>query len=214
MQKFNNIKEFISFKEKCVFCKTPLIPILTNFTGISKGIPIIKSKLIDNYFVFDIKHISYSITLKAKCHINSLTNEINFIIDYDNSYRYFVGRRYDHFMINDIIEVFENLRPYIELICNNKKCHMNYYSCSNVLSCERIDSLYINNILKIKPLLLLWECCNVDKFWVQNSCDSKVTQIYSTIDSNTKPIETPFIDFNLFDGDKLKNRIKTVLTFT
>jgi hypothetical protein len=191
---FNNIKDFLNIKSKCSFCQTILTPIFTNFTGLYNYIPLIVSKLNDNYFNFNLNYISCSMSVNVDINLNIINNELIYSpISYP---------------INQIIDVFESINPHVELVCCNKFCSMNYYICSNILSCKRSNS----SNLKIRPLSLGWECCNVGKFWIQNVNNN--TNIYSTINENLNPIKVDFIDFNLFGKDKLENRIKTIIAFS
>jgi len=190
-----SIKEFLKSKEYCIFCNKPLKAILTNFIGKGKQIPIISSKLENNQFNFDINYYSSFLSLKTKCSIDIETNDIVFNPISEN------------LTYTEIIDIFESFKPHIEIICNNKLCHMNYYLCSSILKCNR------NLDHKIKPMNICFEACNVNKFWIQNDFFKRKTSIYSTNNININPIIIPILNFNDFTETKLRSRILTTVTF-
>jgi len=173
------------------------------------AIPLIKAKVKDDAFSFNIKYCSVGINIDIMASVNIHTN--NVIFDVPPSF-------YEDVISKPkLIDIFEGLMPHVQLRCVNKNCNMNYYSCSDNLKCVcpswHTGYLDWSNI-KIEPFFEYYESCNVDKFWVQNDIIYGVTRIISTANSQLNPIVIAPIDFNAFDKDKLKNRIMTIVTFS
>ncbi|MFA6609033.1 MAG: hypothetical protein WCT07_03965, partial [Candidatus Paceibacterota bacterium] len=143
-------------------------------------------------------------TVNVDGQLNIYSNELRFNKKRDNTAD-----------ITKIVEIFQMYKPHIVLSCENKKC-MNYAIHSNFLTCEAFDeSLHdIIGYVNIKPFLMYFECVDIGKYWVQSDYIYNTTRIMSRNNSNMAPIETPFINFELFDSNKLKNRILTIVTFT
>lgn len=210
---YKNIAEFIGYKQVCPFCNQSLKPLLTNFLLFENKLPVFNSKIKDNSFIFNIRYTSISANIKAKGAININTNELTFDIDsssdYDGSVDYV-----------KMIEVFEHLKLHIQLECSNKSCGMDYYCCSNVFSCERAKKEWgggyynFGSNTRIKPFLLYFDACNIDKYWIQSDSIYNVTRIISTANPVTTPVTTPFIKFDSLDKEKFKKRILTIITFS
>jgi hypothetical protein len=196
---FENIEDFINAKDRCIFCQSPLKPVLTNFTGHEKGIPIISSALRNNNFVFRIKHDSPSMNIHAVGTINIRSNDIDFCLVPNHPFGTFA-------MLHQTVEAFEGLSPHVELRCSNKKCKKNYYISSSIFK--------VISERKIRSFLLYMECFNMDNLWVQNDWISNHTYIYSENNVDAEPLKIPFINFESMDSCKLMSRIKTIVTFS
>lgn len=194
--KFNFIEEFANIRDHCLFCNTNLEFIFTNTLGIAKpSIPLIKSKRKNNEFVFDLEYNSARSHVNTKVTINTQTNRLSFSPEAQGA-----------------VAALESLSPHVELQCPNKKCKMNYYLCSSAFSVyvDGADFSY-----RISCFRLEWECFNVNRFWVKNDYVHKTTDIYSKIDDfNHKPIMMPMLDFQAIDGDKIANKILTMINFS
>lgn len=170
---FNKIREFIELKNSCVFCGSSLEPMLTNFIGHDKQIPIISSTPKNDRFEFVFNHTTMYLHLKMNVSININTNIITTDIDPSSfTSDYFDRNSVTH---KQACEAFESLKPHLELVCTNKNCLMEYYLCSSVLKFTDLCSdafvdrfPNFSNQSLISPFRLYWEACNVGKFWVQN----------------------------------------------
>jgi len=214
---FNKIREFIELRDKCVFCGSKLEPMLTNFIGHDKQIPIISSIPRDNKFEFSFSHTTMYLHLKMNISIDVDTNIISMDID-PSSY---TSEYYDYKSVTQrqAIEAFESLKPHIELVCTNKHCFMEYYLCSSILRCTPpiVDPGKFHNFIEqssIGSFRLYWEACNVGKFWVQNDWGKERTNIISTSNPEAGAISFPIIDFENFNSEKLHHRIKTLVNFS
>ena len=171
--------------------------------------PHINAKVKNGMFVFDIKYTSASQDINATGTIDIHTNELKFDIHQTE----------DNIHYTDVVLVFEGLKPHIQLRCDNKKCKMNYYYCSNSLVCERASKRwnghYYNyaDYTRIRPFLSYYEACNIDKYWVQTDNIYGMTRIISTANPDSDPITIDPINFSSFDKDRLKTRILTIVTF-
>lgn len=214
---FNNIREFIELKDKCVFCGSKLSPTLTNFIGHSKQIPIINSVPRNDRFEFMLNHTTIYLHLKMNVSININTNVITMDID-PSSY---TSEYFDRHAVSQkqAREAFESLKPHIELTCNNKNCHMEYYLCSSVLRCTNPspETGWFPNFSEqssISSFRLYWEACNVGKFWVQNDWSKGKTNIMLTSNQDAGILSFPIIDFDNFNSEKLYHRVNTLVNFS
>ena len=193
--KFNYIEEFLNIRQKCCFCNIKLDFIFTNHFGVARpAIPLIKCHIINDEFIFRFKYDSFNLNIDSLIAVNVKTNSICY-----------PGNRFE------IVKKLQELSPHVELQCINKKCKMNYYLSSSSFK------IYETNIGKyvIEPFRLEWEAFNVSKYWVKNDYPNKTTDIFSTTDDfNHKPIIMPLIDLQSMSGDKIKNKILTVVTFS
>ncbi len=203
---FSNIWKFIDFRDKCVFCGSKLSPVFTSFV-IRREIPTFKSRLVDNYFLFSLKNVNRHSIVDVKCKLNILSNEL------------FIEKQPAHTSSgNNTIELFEMHKPHISLSCDNKKCGLNYTVNSNFITCDRLSNKYVGTdfieYTTIRPFFMYFDSINIGKYWVQSDYIYNTTRIVSNKNPDGDPIETPFINFELFNKDKIKNRILTVVTFT
>ena len=196
---FLNISEFVSIKDTCIFCGTKLKIILTNYV-LTCRTTLFKSVLNENQFNFKIKYWIASSIVDVSCNIDIHSNLFTFKRGPINT------ANTDH-----ILEVFEMYKPHVILSCPNKKC-INYAIHSNFLTCS-LCKFAEKDFVTIRPFLMYFESVNVGKYWVQSDYIYNTTRIISTTNSDATPIETPFINFETFDSNKLKNRILTIITF-
>lgn len=209
--KVYSIKEFLDIKEKCAFCNEPLKPNLSCYSShlnTWKNTPTIISKFNNNNCNFDINYDSISVHIKANVSVNLDSDELSFNVDPDSYYH----NNYV-FCNSSIIDVLSHLKPYIILECNNRKCKMNYYICSN--------SFYIYSCLDdkcfIKPFRLYYDACTIDKYWVQNDWIYNKTNILRLQKPDSDGIKIPLIDLvnsKKIDKDKFCSRIRTIVTFS
>ena len=201
---FSNINDFIQFKQKCVFCKSQLVPLLSVFE-----IPGFNYKIKNDKFIFDIKYTSANQNINAIGSLDVNTNELKFDIIPTE----------DNILYTDVIPIFERLKPHAQLCCNNKKCGMNYYCCSNPFICEQASSRWgghyynYSDYTRIKPFGIYYEACNIGKYWVQNDIIIRKTKIISTTNPSSDPIIISPINFESLGKDKLKTRVLTIITF-
>jgi len=204
---FPNISEFVYVRDSCVFCGTKLKITLTNYI-LNGGTTLFKSVLNKNQFNFGIKYWTAPSIVDVSCSIDINTNDFTFKRGPINT------ADTDH-----IIETFEMYKPHIVLSCPNKEC-MNYSIHSNFLTCShcKVSEKYIEKdfveFVTIRPFLMYFESVNVGKYWVQSDYIYNTTRIISISNPDGEPIETPFMNFETFDSNKLKNRVLTIVTFT
>jgi len=205
---FNNVREFIDHRNTCIFCKTPLIFRLTNYVlnfPIGK-IPVLYSKIEEDLCTFKFAYTAPNINVKATGHLDVSTNILSFDMAADSNYE---DRNANDF---DMVEIFEQFKPYVELCCRNKTCKTNYYLASDVLSC--IPHVSKRNHLKIPGFLLFYEACNLDKYWIQNDWITGATYIVSKSNPTGEPMKIAQLNFDDFDKAKLEKRICTLVTFS
>lgn len=193
--KFNYIEEFLSIRDRCIFCNTKLDFVFTNYFGVEPSLPLIKAKWKDNSFSFDFKYTTFSGDTDNFINIDTKHNVIT------------LSGQHKLYAIRQLSE----LSPHVELQCLNRKCKMNYYLCSSIFKFreEEIDDYRVN------PIKLEYESFNISKYWVKNDYFNKTTDIFSTLDDyNHKPIIVPMIDIHSMSGDKIKNKILTLITFS
>jgi hypothetical protein len=200
-QVFNSIAEFIQVRTHCVFCQSPLVPELSNFSGANfKNIPLFTAQLKNDIFEFHLKFSSYETTIDTTGYLNAITGKLEF-----SEYEYFGD--HSHNYPNVEVEIFTSFSPYISLNCENIECKMNYYAASDILKVRLNEHI-------IKPLTFNWESFNYKKLWVQNDWVNMKTLIYSTNKQDSDPIKNSLIDFKDYDKEKLLTRIHTLVTFS
>lgn len=197
---FNNIKDFISIKKTCPFCSSKLKPILTNFIS-TVGMPMLKAKLENDSFKFNLKYFSKDLNIKANLNLNIIDNELSIIIDNDANIAI-------DWMIVKII--FENMSPHIQLICNSRKCKMSYYLSSSFIKSKIIDG-YMNYFI-INPIHLNMEVFVHNNLWIQNDWKNNSLNIYS-VDNKSNPIQSRIIDLES-NKDKILNKIMMLVNFS
>jgi len=194
------VKDFLKTKERCIFCETLLTPMLVNAIGVSglagRGIPKLKANLENNCFTSPLKYYGERVSFEGTV-----------VIDVD---RNTVWYRHDNtFLVslNDVLNIFMDMHPHIQLSCENKKCKLNYYLTS--------DQFKLDHDLTIYPIGLFTECFTFDNLWVCNHYLHDYTMIYHKNNLiGAAPLVVERIDFNSFAPSKLLTRIKTISVFT
>lgn len=191
---FSSLKDLIDYKLNCAFCHNKLIPILTNFTAISGGIPTLNCKYKNDFLNFDLKVSSAFINVDCQVNINCQNNEIKFSNNFaDKS-----------------VEAFEFIRPHLEMYCSKRVCGLKYYLSSDSLQCEKKgDFSYW-----LKPPRLYFECFNVGKLWIQNDFQNNITNIFSNTTGLPIPIQMDMLELDTMNKDTVINKIKTQINFS
>jgi hypothetical protein len=205
-KKHRTIEDFIKIKDKCIFCQQFLTPILTNLFGHQiPNIPDIVSCLYNDQFQFRIKYDAFYYSFDANITIDIKDNR--FISYYINA----SANCLDNYVTN----AFLSMKPYIELVCENKECRMGYYLQSSFVT--------MDDNRTIKQITLLSENFILDKWLVSNYSDyykysniNHYTWIYPRTHSSDpgNGISCPHLDFETIPKDKLINKIRTIVNFS
>lgn len=218
MKKFDCIKDFTTIKEKCIFCDTPLIFVLTNWFGVNKpGLPLINSSLKNDCFNFKFKYNSPSANINTEGSLNVITNIVTFRDP--SKFPLTVSNPVD-VMAN----VLGSLHPHVELQCNNRKCKMNYYVSSDAfafhihrMNPENDESFNPDtDTVFVKPFPLLMECFTIKNLWIQTNYIDKTTMI-AILDEGATPdksVIVPQLNFDNLSKEKIINKVKTMVTFS
>lgn len=205
MQKhFDNILEFTKLKDKCLFCGSALRAELSNFIGIRrKGLPLLNSPVQDGKIHFNIKHTTESYDISADGVIDIQNNVLFF----------FMPEEADTPNLDQHVarQAFDDLKPYVDLFCPNKKCKYQYHISSYILDVKRHATL---NAWNIGPIKLFLEGFHSGNLNVQNDWRKEETNIYSLLNEDAEPIKVPIIDFEEMGKERLLTRISTIVTFT
>jgi hypothetical protein len=198
--------DFVKCKEQCLFCKTPLRAILTNFVGLDRDfLPIlnIHVPIKPCRFTFQIHHITSSYDIKANGMIDTRNNTLIFTLPKSNPETSSIDRHLAK-------QVFDDLRPHFDLYCNNNKCSFRYHLASNILQVSHSANSCAWVIAPIKLYLEGFEIqhSNVINDWIRGE-----TQIHSTI-REVDPIRMPIIDFEQMPINLLLTRIATIKTWS
>ncbi len=205
---FKSVEEFFGVKERCVFCQSKLKIVFINFSRSVDNIPIIKAKVRENKFSFNLKHVSDSFELDVKTEIDIKTNVLKFSCTEENDpWKLDLEKDKDRQRLAQ--QVFENLGPHVELYCPNRKCKMKYHICSDIFKLMRDEDQ-----LKIKSIRLYMESFVLPKLWIQNDWIFSSTNIYSTVNLDADPLRTPLLDLESLGKIKIINRINTLVTFS
>jgi len=188
---FNTIKDFIKIKEKCPFCKINLTPILTDYNG-GKYLPRVNSKLTNDNFIFNFEYYSRTFNVQTKVIVNIIDNSVYF--KEANSY--------------DVVDLFESIVPYIQLSCENKLCKMKYYCASSIFHFI-LDN---DNKITISPICFMAESCSNNNLCVYSYPADNISHIFTKKCST--PIQTQYLDFELYGKEKLLSRVKTLIVFS
>jgi hypothetical protein len=204
IKKYGTIQDFIKIKEQCIFCFQPLSPILTNLFGHrAPSIPEIVSHLYNNQFQFRLKYDGDFSDFDVSATIN---------IE-DNRFSYYHGG-YSNIRDGAVGDVFTSMKPYVELVCENKECKMGYYLQSEFLWVERDNS--------IRSVGILSEAFVLDQWWISNNynnltpytCTSIFSRTHKIVGQANPPVICPRIDFEAISKEKLINKIRTIVTFS
>jgi hypothetical protein len=204
MDKFKTILDFTKFKKNCVFCQTPLRASLTNFIGVrDSGIPIINSHLKDGTFDFVINHTTDSYSVEVDAVVEARSNIVLLTCKPTDT------PSVDEYIA---IQVFDGLRPHIDMYCANKSCKMKYHLSSDYFKLVKVSN--VKSAWEIKPISLFLEGFQTKTLFIQNDYSHSFTYIYSLKNENADPIKTSLIDFSSMDKEKLLNRIQLLVTFS
>jgi hypothetical protein len=206
-RQFDTMFDFTKLKDKCLFCGGKLRVSLTNYIGSRyNGLPVLNATIESGRFVFNIKHTTQSYHVEANGVIDILNNKLVFDIP--------KGSDTPHIDERVAKQALDDLRPHIELSCDNRKCKSHYHLSSTTLDIKR--SNFNDNIFTwvISPLKLFIEGFKTHNFDVQSDQLTGHTYIFSNTNENADPIIVPIIDFDTMGADKLLNRISTIATFS
>lgn len=186
IRKFKNIKEFISHKSKCPFCKRKLKLVFDcyihlYFTHFNL------SKNILTFNLYPAQQYCHIIFSKIKIELNILTNEFK-IHSTDSS-------------IKNVI--FQNA-PYIGLQCNSRSCTSRYLISSSIIKQRQ------NKLCKFKNDCEAYFTSPID--YIHNIFDDKYTKLFS-VKSDADPLTIPKINIESTSPEKLKKIISLAKTF-
>lgn len=207
---FKNSKEFIEFKQNCIFCQNKLKPILSNFTMMSGGMPSVLSDYDGDTFKFHINYNTALMSVDCDISLNCDSNKI----DFSGIKPAGDGK---------VREAFDFMKLHIELCCTNKLCKnkkskLRYYVSSDSLELDNFHITHLFDSSKagsaIKPIKLYMECFKLGGLVIQNDYHKSVTNIYSINRPDASPIQMAILDFEAFDKDKLFNKILTYVNFS
>lgn len=203
---FDNILEFTKLKEKCLFCESSMRAELSNFIGVRrKGLPLFNSPVEHGKFNFHIKHTTSSYDISADGIIDIESSVLMFFLPIDDESP---TPNLDQHVAK---QAFDDLKPYVDLFCPNKKCKYQYHLSSYILDIKRHPVL---NVWNISPIKLFLEGFHTGNLNVQNDWRKEETDIYSLLNEDAEPIKVPIMDFEEMGKEKLLTRIATIVTFT
>ena len=206
MQKlFDTILDFTKLRDKCLFCESPLHASLTNYINPREGglLPVLSASINSGRVAFQIKHTTQSYDIKADGVIDITDNTLVFALPQDSEMPYL-----DQHVTK---QAFTELRPHIQLACNNSKCKNKYALSSYNLNSVRLAHV---NAWQILPLRLFLETFRAGNLLVRNDWLAEQTLIYSYLNEDADPMKVSFMDFNSMSKEKLLNRISTLVTFS
>lgn len=207
MQKqFDNILDFTKLREKCIFCQAPLRIRLANYVNPRENeLPILNSPIRDGHFSFHVERTTESYSVRSDGMIDIVTGDLvmSLVADSDTPF-------YDRHIAE---QAFRELKPYIQLGCENFNCDSIYNISSDILRMKYSD-----------PYLFKWKVLSPTKLWLETFRTSSLlvqsdwimgnTFIYSRHNENADPIKATFMDFGSFDKEHLLRRISTLVTFS
>jgi hypothetical protein len=202
---FSNILEFTKLRDKCFFCEGPLRASLTNYINPrdSGSLPVLDATISSGRFSFQVNHTTQSYDIKADGVIDITNNKLVFVLPADSEMPFL-----DQHVAK---QAFVELRPHIQLACNNRKCKYKYALSSWGLDAKRPSDI---SAWEIQPLKLFYETFRSGNLIVQNDWLIETTYIYSRLNTEADPIRPGFIDFEAMGKEKLLTRIRTLVTFS
>lgn len=204
---FKSISDFIKFKEYCVFCKVPLRASVTNFIGTDgDGSALFSANLKDGKFCFSFEHTGYSYFIGSDVTIEPVQNLLTLSVVQDTEVSMPV---LDEYVVKQNLD---NVKPYIELVCDNKECGMGYHLCSEAFKFTKVPG--VKATWSISPFKLFLESFKTQTLIVQNDWIEKITRIYTLKNEEADPIKCPLVDFEGMDKDRLLNRVQLLVTFS
>lgn len=148
------VKEFISIKDKCIFCYKPLTPLLSNTINgqdFNNSISDIRSAIQNDQFKFKLKYDGESVNFNVSAFIDIKNNRFGF---YHNQSSQNVSDK-------EIKDFFLRMSPHITLACENKKCGTKYFLQSYPLYIN-----YDDNFVDI--MFLAMEAFRTNKLYIIN----------------------------------------------
>ena len=135
------------------------------------------------------------------------TNDIDFNITVRND----LIENWESTYHQHAIDIFEDMKPHIELYCPSKTCKMKYALQSDWFRCNRHmnDASYY-----IRSFRLYIESFVVDNLLIHNDWLDQETLIYSKNNTRIDPIKTDILDLESMSKEKVITRIKTLVTFS
>jgi len=196
--------EFTKLRDKCLFCGGLLRASLTNYINPKENglLPILDATISDGKFEFQIKRTTQSYDIRADGVIDIRANALVFTLPADSE-----TPLLDQHVVK---QAFSDLKPHIELVCNNKKCKNEYSLSSYIIDIIRLKQV---NAWMILPVRLFLETFKTNKLVVQNDWVTEKTHIYSRLNEDIDPLKVPFMDFGAMGKTKLLTRIQTLVTF-
>lgn len=195
--KCNSLKSYLSFRQKCPFCKKPLINKVETFLRTDR-FSVRPFPTIDNILKFDLT-------------INKLYPLRNYSVVKVTLFDllkvgYRVKSAYEQekeLPKEEFIKIFNDSHLNIISSCSNK-CEYNYFTTSLPLRM---------NERGITEYVLYTESVNYKKFIIHNNFIDNKLKIY--LDNSTAPpIETDLYNLNVDTAMKFLTRIKVALTFS
>lgn len=188
-----------------MFCQKSLRVCLSNYLNprANDTLPVIDATMQNNRFDFEIRHTTALYDIKAEAMVDASTNSLVYLVPTDAE-----TPGLDQHVVN---QALKELRPHIELLCNNAKCKHRYSLSSYTLTSQRRNDV---NAWTIGPVKLFLETFRSGKYIVQNDWIKGDTSIYLYDNDAVEPIKTPIIDFEEMGKDRLLNRIRTLVTFS
>lgn len=212
---FENIRDFVQIKQHCIFCKTPLRSILTNFEGFGKnGIPLLNAPIGHDKIDFNVSKTTATYSIQADGAIDIRTNALVFDVTAPYNIPYLAPGGDVREAEPTACDVFLDMKPYVQIYCPSKSCNMDYAISSGVFTLQRVHHKSKNFSWMIKEFNLWMETFTSGSLWVQNDWMHNSTNIYSRNNPDADAISVPLIDFESMNKDKLITRIKTLVTFS
>lgn len=206
---FTSIKDFINIQEECVFCNRKLKCVLSSFNSGPRSLPIFNYYIKDDKFQFDFKHTNATWQVNAQISIDTKYNQMTLHLIEPLQHE-LSTESVDHLIAQ---KVFEDIYPYVEIYCPNRKCKMKYTLYSDLFKFDRLD----DNIFtfKIKPFFLYMETFEIDNLWIQNDWLVHSLNIYSKNKTGVLPIQySEVLNLKEMGKDKIITRIKTLVTYS
>jgi len=204
---FDNILEFSKIKDKCIFCDHSLNCELTSFNDLKESvIPSLNVPIKNNSFSFRINHTTENYDIKADIIIDIISNKIKISIP-----EYLMTSLLDKYVA---INALHDMKPCINVYCNNKLCKNKYSIVSHILDIRSYENYLFGTDWEVMPIKLYLEFFKTNKFLVQNNWIIRDTSIFSLQNTNSIPIKIEMLDFEAMGPLKLLQRVNTIIVFS